>query len=241
MKQSPIPPTGWGEDNLGSFMETCIQNTYATFQVEREWYNKLSKINDIYHILADNLNEDPEWFGGFFVLHCHAAFLGACRCAFAGQLPETYMVLRGCLEAALYGFYLAKNPDLRRTWLDRHENEASRKKAKSEFTIARLKQCLAETDRETHDRLSEYYEHTIDLGGHPNAFSVLSHQYGTDNHEEKEFTLHYLHPHTNLLLATFKVCAVVGLTGLDVFRNVYPQHFDSLGLNHQILVQKRGL
>lgn len=149
------------------------------------------------------------------------------------------MLLRGCLEAALYGLYIAKNPDSRQIWHNRHKNDQCRKALKSKFTISNLKKCLANIDSDVHARLSKYYEYTIDLGGHPNIWSVESH---IDNIDDSgPLVLHYLHPLSNVLLATFKTCAIVGVTGLDVFRHVFPQLYIQLELNNRIVVLKRGL
>ena len=230
---------GTRDDNLLSFLDTCSKYTSAIFQTQRKWFDRLSNVNDVYNNLVDNLSADPELYGGLFAFRCHAAFLAACRLSLAGQIPETYMVLRGCLEAALYGLYLTNNPASQQTWINRHRNDQCRKKVRNEFTIRRLKECLKKTDPEVHARLSEYYDYTIDLGGHPNIWSVESHLDTANN--SGPLVLHYLHPISNVLLATFKVCAIVGITGLDIFRYVFPTVYKTLRLNDQLALLKKGL
>lgn len=239
MDEAPTIPAHWGGDTLASFLDACTSNTYSVFQNRHEWYGRLSSVDDTYHLLLENIESDPELYGGLFALRCHSAFLGACRLALSGQVPETYMLLRGCLEAALYGLYIAKNPRLRHTWIHRHKNDRCRKPVRSEFTISKLKQCLADVDRDVHDRVCQYYSYTIDLGAHPNIMSVEAHI--NDEAEAGPLTLHYLHPLSDVLLATFKVCAVTGITGLDVLRYVFPDAYSKLNLESRLRKLKKGL
>lgn len=105
MDKSQQIPIDWGRDYLTSFLDACMNNTYAIFQNQHEWYRRLSDIDQTYHKLNDNLDSNPELYGGLFALRCHSAYLGASRLVLSGQVPETFMLLRGCLEAALYGLY----------------------------------------------------------------------------------------------------------------------------------------
>src|SRR5712691_11655393 len=91
-------PADWGQDALSEFIETARQNTLATFANLRPQYNRLREIHLLYHDLVNNLHNTPDWFSAFFVMRAHASYLGSVRLALSGQVPETYIVLRGCLE-----------------------------------------------------------------------------------------------------------------------------------------------
>lgn len=226
-------------DSLSSFLHTCTGNTHTVVAQQPDWYARLSKINDLFDSLMGNLDQDVSVYGGVFALRCHSAYLGACRCALAGQIPEAHMLLRGCLEAAIYGLFLDAHPQHRSIWHNRHRDQKSAKKLKSIFTIRRLKEYLRSKDKDVHDRWGKYYEYTIDLGGHPNVWSIESHLNNLDS--EGPLELRYLHPITNVFLATLKSCAVVGITGLDIFAFVFPSVYEDKGLHVKLTSAKNGL
>ena len=66
--------------------------------------------------------------------------------AISGQAPEAYMVLRGCLENALYGLYVTRNSECQETWLRRHDSKENKNKARKEFTIRKLIDLLKKED-----------------------------------------------------------------------------------------------
>ena len=107
-----IPPK-WGEDPLSEFIDMARHNTFATYANCPEQYSILKKIHDIYKLVIDNLHKTHDPFANFFILKAHSAYLGAVRFAISGQCAEAYMVLRGCLESAIYGLYLSQNKESR--------------------------------------------------------------------------------------------------------------------------------
>ena len=131
------PPPNWGTDEVSNFFEVAQRNAFGSFVQLRAPFAKLIAIDAFYRRLIDNLNHTREWFAAFFVLGAHSSFLAASRLAVSGHLPEAYMVLRGTLENALYGFYIAVRPELRETWLRRRDDAASMRAVKQEFQITR--------------------------------------------------------------------------------------------------------
>jgi len=75
------------------------------------------------------------------------------------------MVLRGCLENALYGLYVTRNSECQETWLRRHDSKENKNKARKEFTIRKLIDLLKKEDHILGNIASDLYERTIDCTG----------------------------------------------------------------------------
>ena len=132
------PPAGWGQDELTKFIELARRNQYATFQNLGGPYRRLRELDDLFLKALSNLDNPTEWVPAFFFYRSHSAFRAAVQLSMAGQIPETYMVLRGCLEFALYGVYFWRNPDSWPIWCERHESPAAKKKVRKEFKTRAL-------------------------------------------------------------------------------------------------------
>ena len=104
MTASRTSPRGWGDDKLSTFMDAGLNNIYASFTKLREELRLLSDVNDAFYRVAEHLTHPPDWFVALFLLRAHSSYLGGAQLALAGQLPEAYTLLRGCLENALYAF-----------------------------------------------------------------------------------------------------------------------------------------
>jgi hypothetical protein len=234
-------PADWGQDPLSEFIETTRQNTIATFANLRPQYNRLCNIHLFYRDLIENLNNSPDWFSAFFVPRAHASYLGSVRFALSGQVFETYMVLRGCLENALYGLYFHRNPASRETWLRRSDDQKSKDRVRSEFTVGALLRCLASVDRETHRIAKQLYDQTIDYGAHPNEEALLAMLTKTSEGDSRKYLLNYLTGGALPFQLALKTTAQVGVCSLHIFRNVYRERFDILQLTERLRQLEVGL
>ena len=123
----PTPPEEWGNDEITQFLDAARSNEYATFANLKNEAQLLISIDTLFREVIDALNHSKEWFAGFFVFRAHSNYLASCRMCWSGQSPECYALLRSCLENALYGVYLAKNPASQGTWLRRHDSDDHKK------------------------------------------------------------------------------------------------------------------
>lgn len=235
------PPSGWGEDSLSDFVTRALNNIFATHDQRPADYGRLVEIDRVFRTLLENLNHTDEWFAGFFVLQSHSAYLGAARLSMSGQLSETYVVLRSCLEHALYGLYLSAHPEHVSTWLDRHKDEASRKKARRHFEMRILFEHLLATDPSRHEPIKLLYERTIDYGAHPNPRALVS----ALEQEESEGSIHfqrlYLVGDDEPLHLCLRSTAQVGVGSLEVFRNIYRTRYELLGIEERLRKLRSGL
>jgi hypothetical protein len=236
------PPRNWGKDEVSYFLEIAQRNAFGSFVQLQAPFAKLIAIDAFYRQLIDNLNRSPDWFAALFVLRTHSSFLAAVRLAVSGQLPETYMILRGTLENALYGFYISIRPELRETWLRRHDDAASMRAVKQEFQIGSIFKRLALANAKIGDITQTLYERTIDSGAHPNEqalMQVLDMKQGAD---QIRFDVRYLTKGDELAFgACLKTTAQVGVCSLDIFRIIFHERFEILGLTRELEHLKRDL
>jgi hypothetical protein len=234
-------PPGWGKDSLSNFIDTAWHNTFATFHSLQPQYTFLKDLDQLFRFTIDNLINSPDWFPAFFVLRSHSAYLGAVRMGISGQLPESYMILRGSLESALYGLYIAKNPNSSETWLKRHDDGSSLQRAKNEFTAQRVLKCLKLVDRETHLIAKILYDRTIDHGAHPNVSSILPLLNQKKENGYIQFSLLYLTGQNLPFDLCLKTNAEVGICTLDIFRNIFQHRFEIVGIEAKLIELKKRI
>ena len=194
----------------------------------------LCAIDEVYRKIVDNLNNSPEWFGAFFLFRAHCSYLAALRLSVSGQVAESYPILRSCIEASLYGFYMTYNPNSRFLWANRHDDEKSKNACRNEFAAGKLLSFLKGVDKNLYSTVFQLYERTIDLGGHPNEQSIFSNLRRSESEEFIRFDLVYLAADRPTLRASLLTAAQVGITVLDVFRTIFCERFDLLDLSHQL-------
>lgn len=236
------PPPGWGHDSLSRFIEMARRNKFATFVQARPIWNCLNEIDSLFRLAIDAMNNSRAWFAGFLLLRSHASYLGGVRLSVSGQLTESYMVLRGCLESALYGLFIHENPGLRQLWLSRHESAEAKNRVKAEFRIGPMFDLLDARDIATGGPARELYERTIDYGAHPNELALLTALRLTDERETVRFDLNYLSDNSTPALALcLKTTAQVGVCALRMFRLVIPERFDLLSISDALARLSAGL
>lgn len=236
------PPPNWGADEISNFLEISHRNGFGSFVRLRAPFAKITAIDAFYRRFIENLNHTREWFAAFFVLRAHSSFLGACRLTVSGQIPESYMVLRGCLENALYGFHIATRPELREIWLRRHDDEASMRAVKQEFRIGTIFERLTLTNAQIADVAKALYDRTIDYGAHPNEQALMQVLRMERAAGDIRFEVRYLTPGVEAAFgACFKTTAQVGVCALDIFRIVFRERFQLLGLDRELDQLKRDL
>jgi len=228
-----VPPK-WGKDSLSEFIDMARNNTFATFANLPDQYNILKNIHDIYTLVKNNLHK-TDWFVNFFILKAHSAYLGGVRLAVSGQCAEAYMVLRGCLESAIYGLYLSRHIESQEVWLNRHKDEKSLKLVKDEFKMINLFKELEVVDPKIHKTTRLLYDRTIDYGAHPNELALTSLLKITEEEDKIKLDLYCLAGgNTQAFQLAMKTTTQVGLCALYIFKNIYRERFDLLGISAKL-------
>lgn len=241
MENFPKVPPEWGNDPLSTFIQGTTDNTYATFYNLKEWYNRLRDIHIAFNSCTQNMDRTPDFLTSFFLVRSHSAYLAGVRLALSGQVPEAYMVLRGSLECALYGLYIARKSSVREVWLRRDEDEAAKKRVRLEFMISNLFPVLESENHKLRKIAGDLYERTIDYGGHPNQQAFLSVMKQQSGESKTTFQSAYMIGNEPALQLCLKSCAQIGTCTLSIFQLVFPERFDILGISQNLEIMKRGL
>lgn len=226
---NPPPPT-WGTDEITIFFDNARENEYATYVHYRSDVDRLLDIDIAFRKAIDGLNHSKDWFAGFFLLRAHSNFLAACRMSWSGQIPECYALLRSCLENALYGVYLAKNPASQETWLCRHDSDEHKKRVRQEFKISTMLDLAKSMDEKEGTVAEKLYERTIDYGAHPNERALMQALQMTEGDDKIEFNSIYLDKDSDQLKLAIKTTAQAGACALSLFRPIYKERYDILGV-----------
>lgn len=233
-------PPGCGSDSLSKFLDDARHNMVATFANLRPQYDALVTIDRLYCDIIDNLNPNLEFVPAFLLFRTHSSFRGAARLCLSGQVAEAYMVLRGCLESALYGLYVAGDTNRQEIWLQRHVDHASRQHVRNEFTTAKVLNHLQTIDAKTHDIVRSLYEQTIDYGGHPDERAVLTQIKTESTGSRVDFTAEYFLcgdlPHQ----LSLKSAARIGICCLDIFYNVFRDRYRILSIDERLDEIRQG-
>lgn len=227
-------PENWGKDALTDFIDAANRTSYDVFVHYQSWFKALQRIDATFDKFSNNLLNPSSFYEPFLFIRAHSSFRGAVRLSTSGQLPEGYSLLRGCLEYALYGFYFSKHPASIQTWIERDESVAGKKKARNELTFGRMLTELERGDTDTGKVARILYERTIDAGAHPNRKTITLAMQRSDTKDSVYFTIAQLNTAPEPLILSLKTSVQTGICALKIFRLVFPERFDILGLSDEI-------
>jgi len=227
----PSSPPNWGADEITKFFDAARSNQYATFVQRPTEVARLNDVDRVYRSAIHSFNDSKDWFAGLFLLRGHSNFLAACRLCLSTQVPETYALLRSCLENAMYGVYLAKHPHLSELWLRRHDGASAKQKVRNEFKVRSMLNFAKELDAKEGERAEFLYEQTIDYGAHPNELAVMQTLQIKKTVDQTELQSTYLGGDTVALTAVLKATKEVGICSLSLFQMIDPDGFHTKGVS----------
>jgi hypothetical protein len=229
-------------------MEQAQHNTLAFFANRKPEFTLLTAVDDAFGKITENLLNINPLMPAFFLFRSRASYLGAVRLALSGQVPETYMVLRGCLENSLYGLHIFRVPDAYEIWLKRHNDEKSLKQCGSEFQYANVLKSLKAENMGLGEIVGRLYKATIDYGGHPNEASLTSIIRKREDKSNITFIIPYLIDYRinpDAFDLGLKRSVEIGVSSLLIFKLIYRERFDLLGISdnleklRKVLISKR--
>jgi hypothetical protein len=227
-------PDNWSKDDISDFIEKCRNHSFQVFAGAREDYSRLVAIDKIFREIQNNLYNTNQLAASFFFLRTHSSWLAAVSLSMSGQLPESYMVLRGSIENAVYGLYICKHPELTEIWLKRNDTPAMKKKVRDEFHFSTMLELLKTIDAIVGEVTSELYERAIDHGAHPNQFSITTALRISETETRKQFDIAYISGDSLANQVCLKTCGQVGVTVLSIFHYVFKERFEILSLDKKI-------
>ncbi|MEI8218119.1 MAG: hypothetical protein WCG51_03615 [Elusimicrobiota bacterium] len=230
-----LKPKGWGNDDLTEFFDASRMNSFATFVQFYPEYSKILDIDNEFKKISNNLDQSENQFCVFLLHRSHSAYRASAQLAISGQIPEAYMVLRGCLENALYGFYFHFYHDALSVWLDRNSSDKAKQKVKNEIRPAGMLKLLKEKNKDLGNIATSLYDMMIDYGAHPNPNAIRKNM---SIFKETDGTIVYrsklLSGNTPELHQCIELVSRTGVCCLQIFMQIYKERFDSLDITARL-------
>jgi hypothetical protein len=154
-----------------------------------------------------------------FVGMSHATYLASVQLSTSGQLPPSYMASRGILEASIYGWWVNHRPELKAIWSNRDESAEAKKLVKNSFKMVDIRAALKAAQPAFDHQFGTAYEHTIDMGAHPNAGALWTNM--TDPDENGESTYLYINPEEPAQDVAVLTAAFSAVTGMTLFLDAF--------------------
>ena len=237
----PFPPD-WGDDSLSEYMGFAISNAHTTFANKKLEYERLACIDQNFLSIRNNLTNSKDESARIFMIRAHSGYRVACQLVMSGQIAESFPVMRVCIEYSLYALHIRKQPHTLNIWINRDKDDASKEAMVREFTIKNVRSTLEAEDLKLSTIVHTLYERSIGFGGHPNPLAVGSSIISTEADEERKYEVKYLHDDDSRALDHgIKTTAQIGLASLCIFRNIFPEHFEILGINSAITKLRQKL
>lgn len=248
---SQIPPPGWLEDFLSQFLQDTHNNSFYVFHHHKALFNLFSEVCEIYEIVGDHITKpegQDELAALLFFNMARSSYYASLRIISGGQLPETYVLLRQCLENSLMGFYFyhelqrPEGYDRFKLWLSRNESEENKKKVRNTFTSGELKKRLKEREQELGEIVNSLYEITIDSGAHPNESALTSNLRFSKEDQRRMMHQSWVIDFEKQwvpFLKCVKIVIEMGISSLCIFQSIFKEKFKLLGVSDKIEGLKR--
>lgn len=242
-KIETIPnPAGWGEDKLSEYLQLARNNQLATFVNLRPEFDLLHEIDDCYVRVAENmLNPKRNLLSILLLYRSHAAYRAACGTSMAGQSPETFVLLRSCLEYSGYALLIHQDQSLALVWLNRHTDDATLRKMRREFQAVNVDNAIQSADAGLGRVYKELYNRAIDFGGHPNTRGLTGSMQLEEGPDLSRYLQIYLHGDGMALRHCLKSTAQVGVCSLHIFQHILPERFMLLGIREKLIELRKRL
>jgi hypothetical protein len=226
--------TNWGADDLTQFLDRVHLNQKGNVATFSEPYRFIQRVNKCLSIAGKNLVNPEPMMSGVLLLRCQYAYKTAAGMALAGQVVETFVMLRSCLEYAAYALAIFKDPSLQEVFMSRHVSIEGMKAQKDKFRISEVKKVIVGFDPKLAELFQVFYDRSIDFGGHPNPHATMSAvEIGQEGGDGTILTL-ALSTEPKVLLHAMKSVAQVGLTTLFIFQHIFKANFELLGINAEM-------
>jgi hypothetical protein len=228
----------WGDDNLSQFLNAVHSNQKVNAVNFPQWYAALAVIDDCFVRVGKNLTNPVPVMTGLLLRRCQYAYKTAAGLALAGQVVEVFSMLRSALEYAAYCLAIFDDPTLEDVWMGRHVSAGQLKAQKQAFAIANVRGAISRRDAKIADIFDEFYQRTIDFGGHPNPHGAFSAMILDERGAETALTAVALSNDSTTVAHALKSAAEIGLTALHILQHVFEAKFELLGIRQDMQVLK---
>jgi len=231
----------WGDDALTQHLDKVHSNQrthYARFPLA---YRHIAQVDNCFERAGKNLTNVSPVMAGNFLLRCFYAYRTAAGMALAGQVVETFAMLRSTLEWAGYCLAICETPALEAVWIDRHASAADMTAQKKTFLVSNIRGCIARHDVKLASIFDDLYQRAIDFGGHPNPQATFSAMTLEDRGDgETALTTLATSGDPTAVGHALKSTAQVGLTALYILQHGFKAKFELLGIRQDIETMRKS-
>jgi hypothetical protein len=239
-------PSNWGKEPVSEFLKFAYSNNVSFFKhfSKMPAVKAIREVDKLFLCFAEIHFNIKDYMLPNFVTRCRAAYLGAVRLATSGQVVEAYMVMRVCLENALYALHIYEDTEYvtiednhskagnndksgkakKRllVWSGRGKNADANDQCRKVFSHSKAIKSLDRKNKKLGEVVSTLYNRTIDNGAHPNFYGMASTcNFNLDDGEDQYF----LPPDS----VPFKLCVQtiveVGVCSLFIFYLMFKEYF----------------
>jgi hypothetical protein len=221
-------------DNLIPFLELVASNQKANIVKFPAPYDLVRRVNICLATAGNNLINPKPVMAGVLFLRCQYSYKAAAGMAFSGQVVETFIMMRSCLEYAGYALAMYHDPTLESVFMNRHVSAQGMRAQKRKFRVSEVKKVIVLFDARLADIFNDLYERSIDFGGHPNPHATMSTVQMPDDPLNRSFMAVALSTDEKVLRHAMKSVAQVGLTALFMFQNIFKARFEVLGIRAEM-------
>lgn len=236
-------PLNWGATELTKFLANAEEQALATCAIRPKWVQVLANIDRnltgnaeaLFHEVKKDHHIAAQLFSRSF-----ATFRAACRLALSGQTYEATVLMRSVLESAVYAFASAFDPDRRKAWERRGDDEDGRKVCRAAFAWGGLMRLVRSVMNDPFvDELEKAYEQTIDFGAHPNIEGVMLNTEVTDlgDGRMRISTIHQQGGRA-ITVAMLEIAHAMGLV-YGLLEMTFRERLRILGIDQKIAEQQR--
>lgn len=230
MTLPPKPPPAWGSNGLTQFFDKVRQNQYATFH-NHPFSVRIVAIDGLFMRLLDTPINPQPMMPLTFMLRAHSAWRAGAAAAMSGQVYESNALLRSALEATSYGLFIGDDVSKFEAFMARHDTLDAADKVRSTFSARKMAAHLRTLSVPLADDFDKLYDMMIDNGAHPNQRGITFNSAIRDENGNTFIDTIYLHGSGMTLDLGLKNVVRVGMTVLHLFRLVYSEKFELLGVS----------
>jgi hypothetical protein len=234
------------DKSLDRFLEVVHNNQSANRARFPDQYQIIQRIDDCFVRAGKHLSYQKPLLVGPLFLRSQYAYKTAAGMTLAGQVAESFVMMRSCLEYAGYAIAIFADPRLDGTpsredvFINRNVDDTSLKVQKAEFQVGKIRGMIATFDEKLAANFKLLYDRSIDYGGHPNPYGLLT-GINMETKDEQLTSITTLALTSDPLITTFamKSAAQAGLTSLWIFQHMFKAKFELLGIRIEMDALRR--
>jgi hypothetical protein len=234
------------ENSLDRFLEVLPKNQVANRARFPGQYQIIQRIDHCFVTAGKHLSYLIPVLVGPLFLRSQYAYKTAAGMTLAGQVAESFVMTRSCLEYAGYALAIFAEqrlegaPTREEVFVNRNLDDESQKAQKAEFRVSRIRANILNYDQKLAANFKLFYDRSIEYGGHPNPYGVLTAmKMETKDNQLTSITTLALTDDPTITMFAMQNVAQVGLTSLCIFQIMCEAKFELLGIRAEMDALKR--